>query len=332
MKVTYRIYKSKIKRTFSERYHVNRKLLGKRWESFVKWGHEKMTIMFIPHNEKSIFNFQISKFTISFFAILFLVIIMTSAYAVKKNAEVKAEEVKLLSNYKDVRSQILRYEKMTNEISDLVDDIKPDIEELYSLAAGSEDVGNIWEQGAEVKKEMTPEEKRIRSLLPEEIFMLRELQRDMVNVTNTVKTVGNFVNVRNTVINETPSMIPNVGHITSLFGWRRSPFGFGRDFHTGIDIAASEGTEIRATAPGEVETAGWSGGYGYMVRIKHKYGFETIYGHCSRLAVSVGMNVNKGQVVGYVGATGSTTGNHCHYEIRLGSVAINPYPYMSKIW
>jgi murein DD-endopeptidase MepM/ murein hydrolase activator NlpD len=332
MKVEYKIYKNKLKRTLSEQYYVKRKVFGKKWEAFIKKGHEKMTIMFIPHNEKKIFNFQISKFTISFFVFLFMIVIVTSAYAVIKNTAVKREEEKLLSNYRDVRSQILRYERMTNQVSDLIEDIKPDIEELYSLSAGNEDTGKLWDRTSVPDKNLTPEEKRIRASLPDEVFVLRDLQRDLLNATNTVKTVKNFVDVRSKVINDTPSMIPNNGHITSLFGWRRSPFGFGRDFHTGIDIAASEGTEIHVTAPGEVVTAGWSGGYGYMVRVKHKYGFETMYGHCSRLNVHVGQMVTKGQVVGFVGQTGSTTGNHCHYEIRLGTVAINPYPYMSKMW
>jgi murein DD-endopeptidase MepM/ murein hydrolase activator NlpD len=332
MKVEYKIYKNKLKRTVSEHYQVKKKVWGKRWEAFIKKGHEKMTIMFIPHNEKRIFNFQISKFIISFFVLLFLSVIITSAYAMIKNAAVKKKEEELLSDYRNVRSQLMRYEKKTNEIADLIDDMKPDIEELYTLAAGNEDIGNLWEQESTPDKELTPEEKRIRSMLPDEIFMLRSMQKDMLNATNTVKTVKNFVDVRSKVINDTPSMVPNNGHITSLFGWRRSPFGFGRDFHTGIDIAASEGTEIRVTAPGEIASAGWSGGYGFMVRVRHKYGFETIYGHCSRLAVQVGQKISKGQVVGYVGSTGSTTGNHCHYEIRLGTVAINPYPYMSKMW
>ena len=317
----------------SERYLVKKKVYGRKWEAFVKKGHEKMTIMFIPHNEKKIFNFQISKFTISFFLFLFLIVVISSSYAVIKNATVKREEEKLLTNYHDVRSQLLRYERMTTQVSDLIDEIKPDIEELYSLTAGNEDVENIWEEGDHAAKhELTPDERRINAMLPEEVFMLRDLQRDVLNATNTVKTVKNFIDVRSKVVNDTPSIIPNSGHITSLFGWRRSPFGFGRDFHTGIDIAAPEGTEVRATAPGEVVSAGWGGGYGNLVRVKHKYGFETLYGHNSRLAVHQGQFVEKGQVLAYVGSTGSTTGNHCHYEIRLGSVAINPYPYMSKMW
>ena len=143
---------------------------------------------------------------------------------------------------------------------------------------------------------------------------------------------GQLLDVRSKVVIDTPSIVPTNGHITSLFGWRRSPFGFGRDFHTGIDIAAPEGTPVYATAPGEVVCAGWSGGYGNLVRVKHKYGFETLYGHNSRIAVHMGQIIQKGQVVAYVGATGSATGNHTHYEIRLGGVAINPYPYMSKMW
>jgi murein DD-endopeptidase MepM/ murein hydrolase activator NlpD len=150
--------------------------------------------------------------------------------------------------------------------------------------------------------------------------------------TTTVKNVKNFIDVRTKVINETPSIVPNRGHITSLYGWRRSPFGFGRDFHHGIDIAASGGTEIRATAPGEVASCGWGGGLGYMVRIKHKYGFETVYGHCSKIGVGLREKVRKGQIIGYVGQTGNATGNHCHYEVRLGGIDVNPYPYMRKVW
>jgi murein DD-endopeptidase MepM/ murein hydrolase activator NlpD len=263
--------------------------------------------------------------------LLFLVVLVTSSYAVIKNAAVKREEQRLLMNYKDIRSHLLRFEKMTNQIYELVDEIKPDVEELYELTAGNDDVSKIWNHGA-IDDAEAGELKGMRNILPEEIFTLKTLQKDLICTTNTVKTVKNFIDVRSKVINDTPSIIPNGGHITSLFGWRRSPFGFGRDFHSGIDIAAASGTEIRATAPGIVLQAGWGGGYGYMVRIKHKYGFETIYGHCSRVVVGNGDSVKKGQIVGYVGQTGSATGSHCHYEIRLGNVSINPYPYMSKFW
>jgi murein DD-endopeptidase MepM/ murein hydrolase activator NlpD len=325
-------YQNRFKLRFSESYYIWKRKYKKRWDEFLEKGHEKMTVMFIPHTEKNIFTFQISKFFITFFVLLFLVILITSSYAIIKNTSIKREERRLMMNYKDIRAHLLRFEKYTNSIAGQVDEVKPDIEELYERAAGNEgESDRIWES-TQTEDSDNADIKKLKHILPEEIFTLRELQKDFLCATRAIKTVKNFIDVRSKVINDTPSIIPNRGHITSLFGWRRSPFGFGRDFHSGIDIAASGGTEIRATAPGEVIASGWGGGYGYRVHLKHKYGFETVYGHCSRLAVTSGDYVKKGEVVAYVGQTGAATGNHCHYEIRLGNVAINPYPYMRKVW
>ena len=329
----YRIknYHGKMKLKYGEKLQVRKKKMGKWWDRFREKGHEKMTIMFIPHNEKKIFTFQISKFFILFFVLLFMVVLATSSYAVIKNASIKREERRLLSNYKDVRSILLRFEKSTNSIQRHMDDMKPEIEELYALASGNEGrVRGIW-KSIELPAP-AGDEAKLRGILPDEIYALKDLQKDIVATTNTVKVVKNFIDVRTKVINETPSIVPNVGHITSLFGWRRSPFGFGRDWHAGIDIAGPHGSDIRATAPGKVVVAGWSGGYGYLVHIRHKYGFETLYGHCSEILVKERDAVKKGQVVAKVGQTGSATGNHCHYEVRLGNIAINPYPYMRKVW
>ena len=330
MKIAIKQYQSKFRLKLFEKYHVSKKRFLKIWYRFIEKGHEKMTVMCIPHNERKIFNFQISKFTITFFLLLFVVVLVTSSYALIKHTGVKREEQRLLITYEDIRSHLLRFEKLTNSVSELVLELKPDVEELYELTAGSDDVKQIWELDETDKKDYE-ELKKLQNILPEEIFTIKNLQKDIICTTNTIKTVKNFVDVRSKVVLDTPSIIPCPGHITSLFGWRRSPFGHGRDFHSGIDIAASPGMEIRATAPGTVISAGWSGGYGVMIRIQHKYGFESVYAHCMSATVSSGQKVKKGEVIGRVGQTGNATGNHCHYEIRLG-IPINPYPYMSRIW
>ena len=119
--------------------------------------------------------------------------------------------------------------------------------------------------------------------------------------------------------------VPVTGRITSRFGAVESI----RDHtHKGIDIAATRGTPILATASGTVTFAGWSSGYGYLVKIDHGNGVETYYGHCSKLYVSAGDTVEAGEQIAAVGSTGNSTGNHLHFEIRLDGKQVNPQTYV----
>ncbi len=121
------------------------------------------------------------------------------------------------------------------------------------------------------------------------------------------------------------AVVPVTGRISSRFGANESI----RDHtHKGLDIAAVRGTPILATAAGTVTYAGWSGGYGYLVKIDHGNGVETYYGHCSKLYVSTGDAVEAGQEIAAVGSTGNSTGNHLHFEIRLNGNQVNPQTYV----
>jgi len=128
----------------------------------------------------------------------------------------------------------------------------------------------------------------------------------------------------------TPSIWPTSGRITSSYGYRLSPFGYGRQFHSGIDIGASRGTPIYATADGKVTFAGYQGGYGYVVFISHGYGYSTVYAHMSKIAARAGQSVQRGDVIGYVGSSGRSTGPHLHYEVRVNGSTVNPWPYMNR--
>ena len=121
---------------------------------------------------------------------------------------------------------------------------------------------------------------------------------------------------------------PTSGSITSRFGGRKSPGGIGSTNHKGIDIANRRGTPIYAADGGTVIYAGWMRGYGYLVQISHGNGVVTYYGHNSSLTVSVGQHVYKGQQIAQMGSTGNSTGNHCHFEIRVNGVAKNPLNYL----
>jgi len=118
--------------------------------------------------------------------------------------------------------------------------------------------------------------------------------------------------------------LPVHGRLTSRFGERFHPIlGYMR-FHKGVDLAASAGTPIVAAADGRVVGAGWHGGYGQLVQIAHSGGLETTYGHMSRIAAYAGELVRKGQVIGYVGSTGLSTGPHLHFEVTSNGRPVNP--------
>ena len=131
---------------------------------------------------------------------------------------------------------------------------------------------------------------------------------------------------RNARLNATPDIWPTAGgSITSYFGGRANPFsGYGYDYHPGIDIGNDYGAPIYAGADGHVEFAGWFGGYGRYVKISHGYGYETAYGHMSSIAVSGGDYVKKGEIIGYVGSSGYSTGPHLHYEVIINGQDSDP--------
>lgn len=115
---------------------------------------------------------------------------------------------------------------------------------------------------------------------------------------------------------------------SSGFGYRRDPKTGGRRMHKGSDFAAPVGTPIYSTAEGVVTHAGWSSGYGRLIKIQHKFGIETRYAHLSKIRVKVGQRVSRGDRIGDMGSSGRSTGSHLHYEVRIGGKAVNPMTYI----
>jgi len=132
----------------------------------------------------------------------------------------------------------------------------------------------------------------------------------------------------NTMVS-TPVGTPLIGKINSDFGYRKDPFKHRTGFHSGIDIDANYGQPIVATADGKVIKASWQSSYGKSVVIKHKNGYETLFGHLSEITVKEGDEVKVGDVIGKAGSTGRSTGTHLHYEVIKDGKRLNPKNYLS---
>jgi len=163
------------------------------------------------------------------------------------------------------------------------------------------------------------------SALQQQIDQLRQsidLRRE------SQEEIQGFLNDQRSFLAAKPKGWPVKGWMTSVFGMRHSPFTGKLKMHEGLDIAARTGTPIFAAADGIVSQAETVEGYGKLVVIDHGYGYKTYYGHNSKLFVKVGQRIKRGDRIAAVGNTGSSTGSHLHYEVRLNGVPINPKKFL----
>jgi len=125
-----------------------------------------------------------------------------------------------------------------------------------------------------------------------------------------------------------PTMWPVEGPVTGSFGERIDPFNGEGAFHTGVDISTAYGQAVIAPADGVVTFAAEAAGYGRLMILEHGHGISTRYGHLASFGAAVGQSVRRGDVIGYVGQSGRSTGPHLHYEVRINDVPVNPHKYM----
>ncbi len=164
--------------------------------------------------------------------------------------------------------------------------------------------------------------------VPEDTFgLLRGL---LESLESRLRDVRSDVDRRNALADATPSIWPAHGWISSTLGPRKDPLTGGPDFHSGLDIAGERGQPVYATASGRVTLAAPHGPYGNLVVINHGFGLETRYGHLLQFAVGRGAQVKRGDVIGFVGATGRATGYHLHYEVLANNRLLNPLRLLTQ--
>jgi murein DD-endopeptidase MepM/ murein hydrolase activator NlpD len=232
----------------------------------------------------------------------------------------------------NLRLENENYRGMTTELTDQVSSLQSAIDELSKQAELDPATRNaINRLPASIRSRAmgggflaTP----LASQPSTETFgMLKDL---LGTLEDRLTNVRKGVEGRQALAAATPSMWPLSGWLTSNYGRRIDPITGESALHAGLDIAAQRGTAVQATADGEVQLAAYNGAYGMSIEIDHGYGITTRYGHLSRYRASLGQKVKRGDVIGYVGATGRTTGTHLHYEVLLNGQTQNPGRFVGR--
>jgi len=265
-----------------------------------------------------------------FITALIAVIVVLSCYLYKNKLYIAGLENKLSLAHMKIQD-LKRLEDINNkqkaEIAKLnseAEKLKSKVEDLENL---SRQVQNLTEKTLKIdlsyKRSKRTYSSRGADITLEEIYKkFNRLNSSIETQKDNLNQVRSQLEILYEWKYSVPSGYPVFGPISSSFGVRR------REFHTGIDIRASIGTSVRATANGVVSYAGWKGGYGLTVVVRHNFGFSTVYAHLSKILVNVGKRIERGDIIGYTGVTGYTTGPHLHYEVRINDKPVDPKNYL----
>lgn len=232
-------------------------------------------------------------------------------------------------------------EQVLQEDKALLDEIKREkalLEKQKALLENEKHKAFLLKQQQEENKELLEQEKRKRAVLLEEIKnkrmeyerALEELERNSWEIEQMLLAQEKTPEGQKRLANPWKGgfIYPIKGNLTSRFGMRTHPIYKVSKMHTGIDISASQGTVIKASAGGTVVHADWWGGYGKVVIIDHGGGISTLYGHCSAIYVKKGQKVSQGEKIAAVGSTGLATGPHVHFEVRKNGKPVDPLGYL----
>jgi murein DD-endopeptidase MepM/ murein hydrolase activator NlpD len=236
----------------------------------------------------------------------------------------RTQNERLKNQYDDLNNQVRTLQQQMSELE------KRDNNVYRSIFEANPIPDSVRAKEIEKKKEIA----RIESM--EDPELVQSIQRTIINLRNRVAVqkksydeLMELLNDKEKILAHTPAIQPvsnkDLTRIASGFGFRIDPIYKTIKMHAGLDFTAPQGTPIYATADGRVTTAGYSeGGYGNHVIIDHGYGYETLYGHMVRIKTRVGRQIKRGEVIGYVGTTGKSTGPHCHYEVHKNNQKLDP--------
>lgn len=309
-----------IKKVFSTIFHI---------------GSRRLTVMVVPHSQKGTFNFQTNIFSLVFTFVMITSLVSSFIYFSIATAS-QARKLKVLKE-ETLKTQA-NLDSLKNETNNLIKNAK-DFQNTLSTTLTSLGFKSVMSEDGE--------EERVGDLT--QIFNFHEsgeavtkeagelrLFSDYLHASiRPVEEMGKMLDLQATFFSDIPSLNPIRAqsvkpHVSMTFGQNRHPITGQWYVHTGIDLSTyRQGDPIIATANGQVVAVEYDTGWGNYIIVKHKHGFYTRYAHLQSHRVSRGDYVRQGDVIGYLGNTGISTGPHVHYEVHIGSDVIDPSKYLS---
>lgn len=291
----------------------------------------KLTIMLIPHG-------SIKPLRVSFSASMLLVgllgwtgLTVSAGYLYSKHIDY----YRMKADHNLMKLKVTFFAKEIQRSHEMLEQVKENDQQLRTLLGMKSKKAIIENQGqggpspADQHNLYLLMTDTLHDMTPEDIARETEaLQQETKTRIESYREICSTINNERSLFNCTPNIWPCRGHLTSTFGNRIHPIYQTSEYHAGLDIANDRGTPIRATGDGTIKLAAWTSGYGRLVVIDHGHGYSSFYGHTDKLMVTKGERVRRGQIIAQMGNTGTSTGNHVHYEIRFNGRPVNPALYL----
>jgi murein DD-endopeptidase MepM/ murein hydrolase activator NlpD len=294
----------------------------------------RYTVVLVPHSEKKVYNLHISILSICFFFLVFVGLLGAFVwYGI---------------SYRNTQGVLAYTDSRLQDTQASLDQLRDELVVLMKKARGFESVMSDTLSSIGNDSRTRSRSLSVASGDLEAFLDLQETQEGILQETEDVRWLGNYLNslenpmeeVRKVLdsqsafLTEIPSIWPikgGIGHISMYFGQNINDFTHQWYIHKGIDISTyRQGDPIVATADGQVVSVEYDqGGFGHNIIIRHKHGFYTRYGHMLSFRAKIGQRVQQGEVIGYIGNTGLSTGPHLHYEVHIGSDVVDPYKYLN---
>jgi len=292
-----------------------------------------ITVMFIPHNSVKPLKTSVSLSFLIFLVISWTFLTVTAGYLYSRHIDyimVKTDNKLMKLKVTFFAKEVLKSREMLEQVKENDEQVRSLLEMKTKKAIEEKDG-----RGGPTKDETND----LTRLLAGKIYEMNQqdihrqtvaLEKETRKQLESFSEISKYVQNLRALYRSTPNMWPCAGHVTSTFGFRMHPVFMNEEFHSGLDIANEKNTPVYATADGTVKLCDWQAGYGRLIIVDNGYGYCTYYGHLAKILVNKDIPVRRGQLIGLMGCSGTSTGNHLHYEIQVNGNAVDPSKFLKK--